>query len=353
MLPNQSSSRNRATHFLPCLAATAILAGSGAPAARAQPAHPGPIEAPGEVVVLEQWPYYAKITGFVKTVAVDMGDRVKRGDLLATLDVPEMEQDVKKAKALVVKARTDIARAKLALKVTALTLERANAEVMEAEARQKESVADLERWKAEFEHAEKLLKRGVYDEACLDCPRNQLKHAEADALQAEAKVKSAEAIRDEAAAQRKKAKADMDSAEVNFRLADSAVDYASALMQYAEVRAVFDGVVVQRNVSAGALARPSRNGKGEPMFTVARRDRVRIIVHVPEKEAVRVRVIKGDTATIRFPALVGQDFTGAVAQITSEPDEKKPTYLVQIDLDNPDDKLRPGMLGTVVLTPKK
>jgi HlyD family secretion protein len=334
--------------FLVCFA---FVAGSEAPAAQAQAAPAGPIEQSGEVVAYEQVDLYPKIMGFVKKWTADIGDRVKQGDVLAELDVPELREELKEKEALVVKARADIVRAKLTAKIAGLTLERAKAAVQEAQADKLKSAADLLRWQAEFERAKKLFDQKVFDKVTLDETGHQLKAAAAAVQQAAAKVKSAEAMQEEAAAQREKADADIAGAEAHLAVATAEAARVNAVLQYLVVRAPFDGVVLRRNVNMGDLAGPPTDAKAVPMFSVARHDLVRIIVQVPEKDALRV--VKGMPATIRFQALDGEDFKGAVSRTAWGLDEKTRTLRVAIDLDNAADKFRPGMLANVVLTPQK
>ncbi len=165
-----------------------------------------------------------------------------------------------------------------------------------------------------------------------------------------AKIKSAEALLDEAVAQLEKAEADVHGAEADLAVAKAEAAEASTWVQYAVVRAPFDGVVIRRNTIQGMLAVPPTDGKAEPLFTVARIDRVHVIVQIPENDSVLV--VKGMQAAIRFPALKGQEFKGTVARTAVALDPKSRTLHVEIDLENPDGKLRPGMYGTVVLTPK-
>ncbi len=83
---------------------------------------------------------------------------------------------------------------------------------------------------------------------------------------------------------------------------------------------------------------------------MARVDRMRIVVDVPELDAVRVT--KGMAATARFQALEGKEFKGTVARTSGALDRNARTLRVEIDLANPDGTLLPGMYANVTLTPK-
>ncbi len=115
----QSSRYSGVAHLLVCVAVAAALPGTEASAAPAEPVPVRAIEQPGYVTAFEQVDLYSRITGYVEKVAVDLGDRVKSGDVLAKLAVPELEQQLKQKEARVLKAQTSITRAKLAAKVVA------------------------------------------------------------------------------------------------------------------------------------------------------------------------------------------------------------------------------------------
>jgi HlyD family secretion protein len=348
----KSSSRwRRVPHFLACMAIATALTGSSGPAAQAQTySTERPAALPGTVIAFEEVALYGKIPSFVKKWNVDIGDRVKKDSVLAELAMPEIEKQLKHKEALVLKAQTGVERAKLGAKVAAATLERARAGVKIAEAGLLASKADLDRWHAEYERAAKLVKQNVVDQATLDEASNKLKTADAAVQQGAAKIKSAEALVDEAAAQREKADADIQGAETDLVVAKADAEYVSALLQYAVIRAPFDGVVTRRNVNTGDYVVPPSGGKGEPLFIVARVDRVRVVCQVSEKDSVRV--VTGMKAVIGFQALDGKEFKGAVTRTSWALDPMTHALNVEIYLDNADDKLRPGMYATVVLNPK-
>jgi HlyD family secretion protein len=94
-------------------------------------------------------------------------------------------------------------------------------------------------------------------------------------------------------------------------------------------------------VDTGHFVQPAGAGKSEALFTVVHLDRVRVPVDVPEADAALV--IKGAKAIVRIPALKSIEFTGEVKRTSEALDPGSRTLRVEIDLPNPDRKLRPGL----------
>jgi hypothetical protein len=157
-------------------------------------------------------------------------------------------------------------------------------------------------------------------------------------------------------AEKKKKKGDADSfsslENCPRPLFFSAVDVAKAEMQraevklqYLQVRAPFDGVVLERRINVGDHVGPAVAGESAPLFVVARVDLVRIVVQVAESDVLRVK--QGAHATIRLPALGDQVVEGKVTRVAGSIDPKTGTFRVEIDLPNPDQRLMPGMFARV------
>lgn len=139
--------------------------------------------------------------------------------------------------------------------------------------------------------------------------------------------------------------------EVASRL-DAAVAAEAELdaqIAYATIEAPFAGIVTARAIDPGDMVHQASSPKGsaEPLLKVAKVDVVRVKTYVPEREAVWVDV--GDAAAISFDALPGQAFAGTVARLAGAIDPATRTMLVEIDLENPDGRIRPGLYGQVRL----
>jgi RND family efflux transporter MFP subunit len=302
------------------------------------------IEQPGWIKAWERAALYTKINGYVEKVNVEVGSRVRKGDLLAVLWVPELDEGLKRKEALVEQARIDIVQADKALAVARANVETAKSMVKESRASLKYAQAFHERWKSEYTRMDKLATSLVVDKQVRDEILNQFKSAEAGVELAEAKIQSAEANQTESAA--KIAKADADLKAAQNRLIVAQADYRSetAILEYAKIRAPFDGVVVDRLVDPGHLMQPGGFGNAtndDPMFIVCRMDMVRIFLDVPEADAVSVR--DGAEATVRIQALKEKEFKGKVAGTSWALESKQRTLRVEIDFPNPTGELRPGM----------
>jgi HlyD family secretion protein len=309
------------------------------------------IEQPGLIQPFEQTPLYAKISGYVQKVNVEIGARVRKGDILAELWVPEMDEELRQKEALIAQARIEVKQAEKALRVTTAGLQTAQSLVTETKASLKGARAECERWNSEYNRFEKLASRDVVDKQSRDEVRNQFKAAEAACELAEAKIRSAEAAWNEVEARRDKGETDLEAARNRQQVAEADYRRMAALLQYAKIRAPFDGVVSQRHVDTGHFLQPANaasGGKAEPLFVVVRMDLVRVFVDVPEADAVLVR--EGGRARIRIQALNDQEFEGKVAGTSWALDPNQRTLRTEIDFPNPEGKLRPGMYAYASIT---
>jgi RND family efflux transporter MFP subunit len=294
---------------------------------------------PGRVEAFENTPLYAKIPGFVQTVNADIGESVKEGQVLAELSVPEMEQELKQKEALVKQANADVVQAEAAVQAATAAVATAAAKITEAEATTKRSDAEYARAKAELNRIERLAAENAIQKKVVEEAQSQFQAADAARDEAAAKIESARAGRKEAEAKLAKAQADVVAATARVGVAEANRGVAEAMLQYAKITAPFDGVVTQRTVHKGHFIPAS--GNREPLFVVMRSDPVRIFVDVPEKDATSVN--PGGRALIRVQALGGTEFEGTVTRSAWALDETSRTLRTEIDVPNPDGKLRPGM----------
>ena len=196
---------------------------------------------------------YPRVTGFVKSIGVDRGSRVRAGEVLATLEAPELSAQ----------------RAEAQSKVQA-----ANAQLAATRAKADADASTYDRLKAASATP------GVV-------AGNDLVVAQ----------KAVEADRSQIAA-----------AEQNVEAARQALQSVSDMEGYLKVVAPFDGVVTERNVHPGALVGPAGGAGAPPMLRLMKNDRLRLVVPVPEAYVADVR--RGATLTFTVPAYPGQDFVG-------------------------------------------
>jgi multidrug efflux pump subunit AcrA (membrane-fusion protein) len=326
---------------LSCLACLVLLIGPAPDAGSQQPGG-GAIQVPATVVPFEQTDLRARVKGYVKKVYVDIGDQVKSGDVLADIEVPELVHELNQKKALVRLAEAGIDQAKQSVAVSKVAEQIAKESTEESKACLQLAVAKVDFSKARYERLSKLAETGSIDKALVDEARFDVNAAEASVKQAAAKFKTAQLLREEAAAKRDKAKADVLAAEVSLLAAQADLMRVQALLQYAQIRAPFDGVILRRSVDAGTLAMDNF-----VLFTVARLDKVRIVGQVPEASIARLTV--GTPATVHIHAFKGAEFKGKVSRLAATVDPKTQTLRIEIDLPNLDGRILPGMSATVHL----
>jgi len=302
------------------------------------------IEQPGQIVGFEETPLHAKIAGHVRKLNADIGDVVKAGQTLAELWVPEVEEEFHQKEAAVLLAKAGIVQAERALKAADASLHKSEAAVRLAEAGKTRAEASLVRWHSEYERAQRMLRNQAIDQQTVDQTLDQLKSAEAAKGESAAGIQAAESAKAEAVAQRDRAEADVEVARAKLKVAEADRAHAAALLEYAHVKAPFDGVVTRRFVDTGHLLQASSG----PIFQLVRTDPVRIFVDVPEADAAQVHV--GTPAVVRIQALQDQELPGKVTRFSWALDAQTRTLRAQIELPNKDGALRPGAYATARLT---
>ncbi len=294
---------------------------------------------PGQIEASEVTSVRAKIAGYVRSIAVDIGDVVKKGQVLAVLDLPETEAELQQKRALIEQADADRKQAEAAVRVAEAGVASAEAIVSEAKAGIRRTEADSTRWQAEFTRIGQLVRESAVTGTLLDETRSKLGAAQASREEARAQVRSAEAARAQAEAGRDKSRSDVASAAARVDVARAEARRVEAMLGYATIRAPFDGIITRRNFDPGHLTAPGTGG--EPLLVVARADVVTVSLGVPETDAPFVN--RGDAAVVRLQVIEGRKFEGKVTRTAWALDTGTRTLRAEIDLPNPDDLLRPGL----------
>jgi RND family efflux transporter MFP subunit len=240
---------------------------------------------PGQLDPYEAVAMFPRVTGFVKTIAVDRGSRVRAGAMLATLDAPELSAQ----------------RAEAQSKVQA-----ANAQLSAARAK-----AD-----ADASTYDKLKAASATPGAVAG---NDLVTAQ----------KAVEAGRSQVAA-----------AEQTVEAARQSLQSVSDTEGYLKVVAPFDGVVTERNVHPGALVGPGGGSGAAPMLRLMKTDRLRLVVPVPEAYVADVR--PGTALAFTVPAYPGRNFNATIARLAQSVDVKTRTMAVELEVANRDGRLAAG-----------
>jgi RND family efflux transporter MFP subunit len=259
------------------------------------------IERPGyNIEAYERTLVYAKIPGYVRSwnEKADMGDHVRKDDILAELSIPEMDVELLQKKAAV---------------------RQAGAEIKQAEAAKLKADAELVRARSQYERLNRLT-------AVLDKDQREEYRLGFEAAQAAVA----------------KAQADVDFAHARKEVAEADQLHVEALLKYKQIKAPFDGIITgRRSINTGDFVQPAAASKGESLFIVERIKPVRVFINVPDLDAVWVR--DGDVAFVRVQGLPGQSFKGTVTRASKSLHPQARTLRTQIDLPNTDEKLLPGM----------
>jgi HlyD family secretion protein len=300
---------------------------------------------PGTVRAFEYAELYAKVSGFVKTLNVDRGSRVKKDDVLAEIYDPERDVAVEQADAALDHAHASVAQAQSSILSAQASVLAAKAEQSEAKAVREQRVAEREYRSKEYARIKELVAKGDVEPRLSDDEQAHYLAADAAVHSAEAGIETAAAKLAEANAKVEQARADLKLAEAGVKVSEANLDLAKVFVQYTKILSPYDGVVIYRgeSVHRGTFIRSAADGTGLPLFTVARDDTMRTIVLVPDRDVPYCKV--GDPATVQLDALAGKVFDAKVSRMAESEDLKDRTMRVEIDLDNADHKLKDGMFG--------
>ena len=304
---------------------------------------------PARIEAFEETPLYAKLAAFVKEVHVDIGDHVVSGQSLVTLGIPELVDDVDQKEAMLAQAAAEVDQAAANVAAVQAAAETAKARIAEAQAGITRATGEYERWKAEYARIKTLAESGAVTKKMADETLNQFRAAEAAREEAVAAVQSTEAASRESQANIGKAEADRVAAGARLEVATADLAHAKTMLGYAEIKAPYDGVVTQRSIDTGHFVQPAGGSAAKPLLTIARLDKVRVFMDVPEMDAALVDV--GDEATLLVQALGGKALKAPVARTSWSLDPSNRSLRAEIDVVNESASLRPGMyaVGTIQL----
>ncbi len=303
---------------------------------------------PAHLESYERTDVYAKASGFLKSVQVDIGDRVLKDQLLAELWIPEMEQELQQKLARVEQARAVVEQMQAQLASAAALVAAAEAQLAETRALLAAAEAEVEYRRSEHGRMAALVASRTINEALQDEKLKQLRSAEANLVAAQARIQSMQAQLAVERTRHREAEANLAHAQSQLQVAQADREQTSVLMQYAQVRAPYDGIVTHRRVDTGDFVTSAATTRTEPLFTVERVDRLRIIFDVPESESSLVAV--GQPTTLHVDALKGRSFPGRVKRTAGVLDARTRTLRVEAELDEPQPSLRPGMYGMITVT---
>ncbi len=266
---------------------------------------------PGTVTPANAVHIYARAAGYLKARYVDLGDKVHRGQLLATISAPDLDAAVLQQQAIVQQGRNALAKA--------------------------ESQKDLQQ--ATYDRVHTLVLHGVLSQQDDDVARAALKAAIEDVRSAQGAISAASA----------------------------ALARASALVSFEQIRSPIDGTVTARNVEMGSLVSaggsgegltpapamsqtggpPTGGSQGNELFEIASTRDLLVFVTVPEDDAPFLQT--GQPATLTFSEMPSEPFLGTVTRTSDSLSQQTRTLLLEIGIADTAHRLRPGMFASVQL----
>ncbi len=249
---------------------------------------------------------HAKVAGYVKKIYVDVGDRVRAGQPLAILEVPELEAELDQAAAAV---------------------------------RQSER---------EIERAQNELKRAEADYSVAHLAYARLKGVSASRpnLVAQQEVDDAQGKDQAAEAQSAAAKSALAGAREHLQNATANRQRVQSLLDYSKITAPFDGIVTSRYADTGAMLASGTSSEKQalPLVRLSQNGLLRLEIPVPETNVPAVRL--GKKVSVEVPALQ-KIFQGIVARFAGKVDSSTRTMMTEVDVANPGFRIVPGMYAYV------
>ena len=260
------------------------------------------LELPGNIEPIMEAPILARADGYIERRLVDIGDRVRAGQVVAEIDTPELEQQVAQAKAVIqqVQAALELAQANL-----------------------QQGKADTELARVTAQRTGNLLAKGAVSR----------QEDDTNQAQYQSKLANLQALEKAILVQRS-----------NIAAAQANESRLEKMLSYRIVRAPFEGVITLRNVDVGALV----NSGSTLLYRIAQTATLRTYVNVPQAYADAVR--PGQPALLTVANLPGRQFTGTVARTANALDPGSRTLLVEVQVPNMQNVLLPGMYARVDLS---
>lgn len=300
----------------------------------------------GQVEAVAMTDLYPKAAGYVKSIHCDIGDVVKADQVLLEIDVPELAQELAYKDASLQQARALHAQALAGVKEAEANLKANPTQVALAAAEARRAAADRAFRDQESARYSDLASRSATTAQLAEEKASQAREAAAAFEGAEAKQKAVSDQKIVLEAKLEAARGEVQANAAKIKLAEADLERTRVMFDYAKLKAPFDGVIIRRNMDEGAYVRTPGSDRATPLFTLARTDRVRVVLHVPEREVLAIQ--PGCRAAIELSALGKEVAEGRVARTSRALNDQK-TMRVEIDVENPKGRLYPGMYGRVTV----
>src|SRR5579862_9136371 len=249
----------------------------------------------------------AKVSGYIKEIKVDIGDHVRDGQMLASLEIPEMQDDLTRAAAAIDEANAQLATAR----------------------------DELQRAQSSHDMSHLSYSR-VLDVSKKEpglIPQQDVDEAHSRDLVAEAQVSAA--------------KSRIAECEQRIRVSEAERGRIKTLYQYTAIMAPFTGVITKRYANSGSLIQAGTSSQAMPVVRISENGLLRLALPVPESAVPLVHL--GGSVNVRVSAL-DRTFLGRIARFADKVDESTRTMKTEVDVPNSSLLLVPGMFAEVKLT---
>lgn len=305
---------------------------------------------PATIHAFHEAEIHAKVAGYLTELKADIGQAVKAGDVLGVIAVPEMQKSYEKQQAMIRRLQAEEKQAMAGVNLAAADVKSAQALQAQAAAEVAQTDAQLNADSSEFKRVTELVAQKAVAARLLDEARQKLEASTSAKAAAQAALQSAVAAVTVAREKAAVAESSVAAAAAQTDVARKELEQLAALMSYAILKAPFNGVVTQRNVDPGDLVRnfqAASESSRAPLFEISHVAKVRVRVAIPENEAPLARV--GNAVSLKLRSLPDGDFEGKISRLSRRLDKSTQTMMIEVDLDNTEGLLIPGMYGEATI----
>ena len=253
-----------------------------------------------ELVPFQEIDVYAKESGYVKKLMVDYGTHVKAGQVMAILEIPELEAQLQEDQAEIRNAVNQVTRAQ----------------------------HELERYRAQYNalHLQYTRLNGVFQSQPGIVAQQEVDDAQGKDLAASSQVDAGQAA--------------LEAAQSQLSVAKAKLAHDQTLFDYSRITAPFPGIVTERYANLGTLVQAGTSSQAMPIVKLSQDDLFRLVIPVPESYVRYIHV--GDPVDVRVPSL-NKTFPGKVARFSVDVKEATRTMHTEVDVQNQDRVLMPGL----------
>ena len=302
------------------------------------------VDVTGSLLAWEEVILNTSIPGTVARLLVDLGDRVRAGQVVAELDPRELTLGLAQADAGLGAARDGLARARAQAEAAHAQLQQVRESRRSLEAGLNRSRAALEETRVNLERMRTLVKGALVAQRELDVARTQYESALAQHETSQVELRQYPDRVRVAEAQLESDRSGVRVAEADLKRREADLGLARKKLTDATLRAPIEGAVARRHLNPGQYA-----PENTPVFTIVRSDPLKFVGTVAERAALEVR--PGQTVRLRVESAGGRAFAGRVTRVSPAVDVTSRTVLLEAEVPNREGLLKPGLFarGAVVL----